>query len=169
MAISFNGSTKIITLSTGTTVLDVKDLWSRWVDWFLTSDNSKFPVAMENLGGNDIDTVAGTTVPIYVFLKNGWVIKPQEANHTLRVFNGILLGSGGGDPFTNTTGSFVIRINYSQPVQAITVSTGGGSAPTAGEIAAEVWATDIGSNTAAVILDNTKDTLKKTEFIALSR
>lgn len=169
MAISFDGAAKIITLSTGTTVLDVMNLWSRWVDWFLTSDNSKYPIAMENLGGNDIDVGAGTSVPIYVFLKNAWVIKPQEANHTLRVGGGILLGSGGGDPFTNTSGSFIVRINYSQPAQAITVSTGGGSAPTASEIAAEVWATDVGSNTAAVVLDKTKDTLKKTEFIALSR
>jgi hypothetical protein len=105
----------------------VRDLWSRWVDWFLTSDNSKYLPAFEQVWGNDIDVGAWTSIPIYAFLKNGWKIKPQEASHTLNVNDGILLVDGGGDPFTNTTGSYIVRINYSQPVQAITVATGWGS------------------------------------------
>lgn len=133
--LTFNGSTKVISISSAST-LDVLDLWSRWVDWFLTSDNSKYPVAMSQVGGDDIDPGSGTTIPIYAFLQNGWKIKPMESSHTLSVTNGILLVSGGGDPFTNTTGSYVIRINYQQPVQAITVSTGGGG----GSSAADIWA-----------------------------
>lgn len=125
MALSFNGATKTISITTDTE-LDVKDLWSRWVDWFLTGDNSKYALAFEQVGGNDIDATAGTKIPIYAFLKNGWRVKPKEANHTLAVNNGVLLVDGGGDPFVNTTGSYVIRINYQQPVQAITVATGGG-------------------------------------------
>ena len=125
MAISFDGSTKVISLSTGTTTLGVRDLWSRWVDWFLTSDNSKYLPAFSQVGGDDIDTSAGTKIPIYAFLLNGWKIKPQEANHTLNVTDGILLVSGGGDPFMDTTGSYIVRINYQQPVQAISFTSGG--------------------------------------------
>jgi hypothetical protein len=125
MAISFDGPTKTMTLSTGTTSLNVLDLWSRWVDWFLTSDNSKYLPAFQQVGGDDIDTVAGTSIPIYAFLMNGWKLKPQEANHTLSVSGGILLVNGGGDPFVNTSGAYTVRINYQQPVQAITVSTSG--------------------------------------------
>lgn len=136
MALSFDGINKVITLSSGTTELGVRDLWSRWVDWLLTSDNSKYLIAFEQVGGNDIDISAGTSIPIYLFMQNGWKIKPQEANHTLNVNDGILLVDGGGDPFNNTSGAYVVRINYSQPVQAITVATGGGSgAPTASQIA----------------------------------
>ena len=138
MAISFNGTSKIITLSAGTVTLSVRDVWSRWVDWVLTDDNSKYLPAFENVGGNDINVSEGTSIPIYVFLVNGWQIRPQEANHTLNVNDGILLVSGGGDPFLNTTGSFVVRINYSQPVQAITVATGGGTGLTLPEIEASV-------------------------------
>lgn len=127
MALTFNGVTKVITLSSGTTQLSVRDLWSRWVDWFLTSDNSKYLPAFEQVGGNDIDPTSGTSIPIYAFLVNGWRIKPQEANHTLSVNDGILLVNGGGDPFNNTSGAYTVRINYQQPVQAITVSTGGGA------------------------------------------
>lgn len=133
MALSFDGTTKIVTITTDTT-LDVRDLWSRWIDWYLTSDNSKYGIAMTNVGGDDIDTVAGTKIPIYVFLQNGWKVKPKEANHTLAVTNGILLTSDGSDPFTNTTGSYIIRINYQQPVQAISFSTGGGGGLTADDV-----------------------------------
>lgn len=136
MAISFDGATKRITLSAGTTSLGVRDLWSRWVDWLLTGDNSKYPLAFSTVGGDTIDPTAGTSVPIYAFLQNGWRIKPQEANHTLNVSDGILLVAGGGDPFVNTDGSYVVRINYQQPVQAITVSTGGGAG---GATAQQIW------------------------------
>jgi len=126
MALAFDGSTKVITLTTGTTVVSVRDLWSRWVDWFLTEDNSKYLPAFINVGGDDIDISAGTKIPIYAFLMNGWKIKPQEANHTLTIQDGILLVNGGGDPFNNTNGSYTVRINYQQPVQAISFSSEGG-------------------------------------------
>lgn len=126
MAYSFNWTSKTITLSSWTTTMWVRDLWSRWVEWFLTSDNSKYPVAFAQVWWNDIDVSAGTFIPIYAFLQNGWKVKPQEANHTLNVNDGILLVEWGWDPFTNTIGSYIVRINYSQPVQAITVATWGG-------------------------------------------
>ena len=133
MALSFDGTTKIVTITTDTT-LDVKDLWSRWVDWVLTSDNSKYLPAMRQTGGDDIDVVAGTSIPVYIYLLNGWKIKPKEANHTLAVTNAILLTDDGSDPFTNTTGSYMVRVNYQQPVQAIGVATGGGGGSTASDI-----------------------------------
>jgi hypothetical protein len=80
---------------------------------------------MLSLGGDDIDPTAGTKVPVFVFLSNSWRIKPQEASHTLVVTDGILLVGGGGDPFVDTNGSYVVRINYQQPVQAIAFDSGG--------------------------------------------
>lgn len=126
--ISFDAANKLAILSAGTTTLSVRDLWSRWVDWWLTSSNSGIALtAMAQVGGNDIDAVAGTKIPIFVFLQNGWRVRPQEANHTLNVTDGVLLVDGGGDPFVNTVGSYVVRINYQQPVQAIAfVSNAGG-------------------------------------------
>jgi hypothetical protein len=140
MGMTFDGENKVITLTTGTVAVSVRDLWSRWVDWFLTGDNSKYLPAFEQVGGNPIDEVAGTYIPIYAFLMNGWKIKPQEANHTLAVSDGILLVNGGGDPFNNTNGSYVVRINYQQPVQAISYSTEGAAPPTPESIADAVLA-----------------------------
>ena len=144
MAFSFDGPSKVITLSAGTTSVSVRDLWSRWVDWFLTGDNSKYLPAFEFVGGNDIDTDAGTFIPVYAFLMNGWKVKPQEANHTLNIRDGILLVNGGGDPFNNTNGAYTVRINYQQPVQAISFATGGGGGGvTAEDIRMEIDANSI--------------------------
>lgn len=126
MSLAFDGPNKVISLSAGTSSLGVRDLWSRWVDWVATGDNSKYLPAFTSIGGDEIDASSGTYIPVYAFLQNGWRIKPQEANHTLNVSDGILLVAGGGDPFVNTNGSFVVRVNYQQPVQAISFSTGGG-------------------------------------------
>jgi hypothetical protein len=126
MALTFDGPTKRITLSAGTTTLIVPDLWSRWVDWVLTGENSKFLPAMRSVGGDPIDAAAGTSIPVYTYLINGWKVVPQSANHTLNVTGGILLVDGGGDPFASPAGGYNIRVNFQQPVQAIAVSTTGG-------------------------------------------
>lgn len=133
--ITFDGPTKRINLS-ATAELSVHDVYSRWKDWVREADNSKFAEAFSVVGGDAIDATAGTAVPLYAFLENGWRVKPQESSHTLNVVDGVLLVNGGGDPFVNTTGSFVVRINYQQPVQGIGFNTGGGG----GASAAQVWA-----------------------------
>lgn len=133
----FDGVNKLIILDIDS--LDLGVLWSDWVDWLLTSDNSKYPIAFSQVGGNTIDASSGTSIPLYYFLLNGWRIRPKESNHTLPVTNGIILVDGGGDPFVNTIGNYVVRINYQQPVQAITVATGGSSGATPEQIANAVW------------------------------
>lgn len=140
MAYTFDGPNKRIIISAQTS-MGVRDVYSRWAEWFATGDNAKYLPAFDIVGGQEIDASAGTSVPIYAYLTNGWRVRPQESSHTLNVFDGVLLVDGGGDPFVNTLGNYVVRINYQQPVQAITVATGGGSGgPSAGDIAAAVWA-----------------------------
>lgn len=132
--VTFNGTTKKIICDAATSSIDVVGVYTEWVDWALTSDNLKYKAAFTELGGNTIDAGAGTSVPVYGFLINSWKIVPDDADHTLAVTGGIILVDGGGDPFDDVAGR-TIRINYQQPVQAITVSTGGGG----GASAADVW------------------------------
>jgi hypothetical protein len=160
MAITFDGENQIISLSLGTTTLSVRELWSRWIDWFLTGDNSKYGVWMNQVGGDSIDAIAGTSIPIYIFLDADVKIKPQEANHTLGVTDGILLVAGGGDPFMNTTGAFIVRINYQQPVQAIGFDSGGGGGATAEQVAEAVWEYNAG-NFSTYFDDNAQGALEK--------
>jgi hypothetical protein len=134
MAYTFDGVAKTITL-TAQAVMSVRDVYSRWAEWVAMAENARFLPAFATLGGETIDAGSGIYVPIYVFLLHGWRIRPQEANHTLRVTDGILVVDGGGDPFIDPLGSFAVRINYQQPVQAIAVATGS-SGLTLGDIEA---------------------------------
>jgi hypothetical protein len=141
MGYSFNGASKIISLTPGTISLDVKDLYSRWKEWVNTADNSKFEPAFSVVGGEPVDIANGIFVTSYYFLSNGWKIRPQEANHKLRVFNGVLLTVEGTDPFISTLGNYNVMIQYSQPIRTETVATsgGGGGGATPEQIAQAVW------------------------------
>ena len=142
MGYIFDGPQRIVYLPAGETILDLKDLYSRWKQWVQAGDNAKFLEAFDSVGGNPIDPIAGTEIPAYIFIVNEWTIHPWEADHTLAVINGIIVRLGGGDPFEDTTGAFTVRINYQQPVQAITVSAGGGGGSSdldEGAVAAAVW------------------------------
>lgn len=121
--ITFDGPNKLIILGAGVTSISVKDVWSRWVDWHATSDNSKFLPVFDQIGGQAISASAGSFIPVYMYLVNGWKIRPQEANHTLFVTEGVLLSADGSDPFVDTLGPYTVRINYQQPVQGISMTT----------------------------------------------
>lgn len=138
MGYSFNGTTKIISLTSGTTTLDVRDLYSSWKVWVSTTGANYLP-AFSVVGGDPVDAASGIYVTSYFFLENGWKVRPQEANHKLKVLNGILLTSDGSDPFLNTLGSFNVMVQYSQPVKSETVSISGGGGATPTEIATAVW------------------------------
>lgn len=155
---TFDGPSKLIILQPDDGLsLSVRHLWSRWADWVALGDNSKYPYAFEQMGGQEIDPGAGTLIPIYIFLKNGWRVRPKEASHTLTVGDGILLVDGGGDPFVNTLGSFTVRVNYQQPVQAISFATSNATTPA--DVADAVWSTPAGSTTMGATLSGLVDNI----------
>ena len=134
MAYTFNGVAKTITLSSGSVTLDLVDLHSRWKDWVF-SGNAQYATAFRAVGG-DIPAI-----PLYLFLLNGWRIVPQSANHILTVTNGVLEVEGGGEPFNDPVGCYVVRINRQTPGIAIGYSTTSGrSGLSAESIAAAVLA-----------------------------
>lgn len=131
MSYTFDGVAKRIYLPSGMTVLNLQDLYSRWKDWVRTSYNSKYPLAFYAVGG-DIPEI-----PLYLFEQNEWYTVPQQADHTLEVIQGVYVRAGGGDPFTDPTGAYKIRINRQVPGIAIGYSLNGNSL-TVEQIADEV-------------------------------
>jgi len=126
VSFTFNGATKLIVPSIGTTSISVRDLYSRWKDWIATSDNSKYVEAFAVTGGDPVDVAAGVYVTSYFFLQTGWKIRPAEESHTLSVTSGVLLTDDSSDPFVSTVGAFNVRVRYVAPVYTETVLTGGG-------------------------------------------
>jgi len=122
VAITFDPAARRIVLdSVG---VSASEIWSRWVEWLAESDNSKYPLAFRQVGGDELG--AGLLIPAYYFLLNGWRVRPMESSHAL-VITGNLFVDGGGIPVVNTLGAFNVSIQYTVPVQAQAVSTAGGS------------------------------------------
>ena len=136
MAITFNASTKIIQLDTN--AHSAAEIWSRWVDWFATSDNCKYLPAMQVIGGNLVD--GSIYIPSYFYLLNGWRIRPMEASHNLTITGNIIV-LGGGDPIVNTVGSYQVNVKFVVPVAAQLV----GAIPTASQNAQAVLAATVES------------------------
>jgi len=118
MAITFDAANKVITLDTFN--VSASEIWSRWIDWFVLSDNLKHLPAMSQIGG-----VA--PVALYLYLENGWTVRPQESDG-LTTVTGNLLVQGGGNPFIPTIGSYASQVFLETPVaaQAIEVTSGSG-------------------------------------------
>lgn len=130
----FDPTNKRIILDTAS--VTVSQIWSRWIDWVASSDNAKYLPALSQVGGDDLGS--GLSIPVYIFLLNGWRVRPMEANHQLTI-TGNLFVDGGGVPVVNTLGAYNVSTQYTVPVQAQTVATGGSSV-SAAEVAAAVIA-----------------------------
>lgn len=135
MAITFDGPNKRIILDSAS--VSAATIWSRWVDW--AASNPQWLPAFRQNGGDVVDPSLGIYSPTYFFLQNGWRVRPMEANQTL-VITGNLVVEGGGVPVVATLGAFNVSAQYTVPVQAQAIATGGSSGPTAAEIAAAVQA-----------------------------
>jgi len=80
--VTFDGVTKIITINTGITDIDVKlDLYVEWKKWVQESDNSKWLPAFRTFGGDP--TTQNQNAPSYYFLINNWIVLVQNLNLTI--------------------------------------------------------------------------------------
>ena len=133
MPITFDPADKRIILDS--TSITAEEIFSRWEDWALLSDNAKYGAVMTHVGGDDLG--GGLFIPNYIFLQNGWRVRPMEANHNLNI-TGNLFVAGGGVPVVNTLGNYNVAVQYTVPVQAQGIATSGSTGPTADSIAAAV-------------------------------
>lgn len=132
MGYSFDGTTKRITLSTGTSEFVVNDIYSRWKDWVLDG-NAKYLPAFRAIGGEDIGS--GQSAGVYVFLGNGWSIIPAAVSQLTVVGNLVRDPEDlSGVPVFQQIGS-QIQIIQRVSVVAIGYEAGGGTTITP----AQVW------------------------------
>ena len=113
MAIQFDPVNKRIILDSA--YATAGQIYSRWKEWVLTGDNSKYLQAFSVLGGDPLG--GGLFVASYFFLMNGWRIRPMGANHTL-ILEGNIAVLGGGVPVVQTLGQYNVSTQFTVPVQA---------------------------------------------------
>jgi hypothetical protein len=122
----------------GVTSLTVPRIYSEWKNWLRLTTNAQYDFAYTVVGGNSVGGVK--SIPKYVFQANGWKFRPDEADHTLSIIDGVLVGESASDPFVDTTGAYTVRVLYEQPVQAIAVNGASTIAPSEADIKAWVRA-----------------------------
>lgn len=93
--VSFDGPTKcvIIAFQSGESSASLDfgdDIYSRWKDWVLQSDNAKYEQAMLVIGGQDKG--GGKRVGSTFFLLNGWLLCPDpfESTTELEIIDEVL-------------------------------------------------------------------------------
>ena len=79
-------------VSDNTVQFTPEELWSRWVDWYLTGDNSKYLPALRITGGDPIG--GGQYIGNYLFFRNdlGWRGVPPEVDGITIIINGAFFG-----------------------------------------------------------------------------
>ena len=136
MAIVYDPSIRTIVLDRP--VVSAAYLWSRWADWAAQGSNLKYLPAFSQVGGDPVDNddpaLATIFVPSYIFLENGWRVRPLEMDGDCEI-TGLLVVRGGGNPFTRTLGNYQVNTRYTVPTVAQGIATGGSTGPTAQEIA----------------------------------
>lgn len=132
MALTFDGSNKLITASSDMVTVDAVTVYSRWIDWVAANSGQylNFLPAFSVVGGDTIST--GITITAYVFLQNGWKIRPL--NTTNFEVTGNLLPETGQSAFSFAPGIRPETVRQ-LALKSETVNVAGGS----GATAAEVW------------------------------
>lgn len=105
----------------------INELWTEWLDWIATGDNSKYPLALRTAGGDPIG--GGQYVGTFLFLRNdlGWRGVPPDVNPCKVIIEGSFFGESAELPLMeNVVGQETdLIINRSSLTMAI--NTGGGS------------------------------------------
>lgn len=125
MGYTFDGENKLIILTAGTTSFSVQDLYSRWKDWVLLTDNSKYVHAFTSVAGDPIG--AGQKIAPYIFLNttDGWFIRPQETDHELRISGNLYSVDANLSLFVPTLGNYTVTVIIERSASAIAVTVGG--------------------------------------------
>ena len=119
----FDGENRLIILQEQ--AITATSIWLSWVSWLAADhEHLKWLPALRQVGGDDLG--AGLKIPLYIFLLNGWRVRPMEASHLLTI-DGNLFVEGSGRPVVNTLGAFNVSVQYTVPVQAQAFVSGGSS------------------------------------------
>lgn len=133
MAITFDGPTLTITVTSPGSYTVKRDFFSAWKEWVLLSDNAKYHPAFDVLGGDP--TTATDSVAPYFFLRNdlGWKVKAPEANGEVTIDGNLFARDPSIEFLYPSSGPYttMFRLLLSSRATVTTVGAGGsGLTPT---------------------------------------
>jgi hypothetical protein len=138
---TFDGPNLIVQLPSVGTYDAQADIYSRWKDWVLLSDNAKYPPAFDTTGGDP--TGGSNTISPSYFLRNdlGWRIKMPEASGSAIIDGNVFPRDDGTDEILPPDGAFTVVYTKILTSNATTVTVGSGvTAQDKTDIIDGVWA-----------------------------
>lgn len=141
--VTFDGTAKLIIVNTGITELSATDIYSWWKQWVQTQEidgdhNAEWLPTFRTIGGDPVGP--GVAVSAYYFLINGWRIRPQEADHQLKLTGNLFVDGGVGSIVVPTLGNYNVLVSIEVSPQSQRVTAGVG---TVEEVSDAVWGTDL--------------------------
>jgi len=136
-SVSFNGSTRRITVNTGVTELSIRDdVYSAWVRWSEREDNARFLPAVRYSG---LDPIPGGVTGGTFFLTNGWKLVYDPS---LVAVAGVLYSEDYGTAFWTAADMPVYPATVAAVVNTATTvqNVATGTVPTALDVALQVRA-----------------------------
>jgi len=121
-----NTSLKLFIAKAGITSFDVKvDLYSDAKEhWLAGGAAMGFDFPLRTIGGDPIG--GGVFAGDLYFIRDGWKIRPDEADHTLSITGNLFLDDGEvGGIFVPTVGDFTVLTNMRNSNLVLAVSTSG--------------------------------------------
>lgn len=149
MGYIFDGQNRRIILTPGTTIVDIDDLHRAWVNWMRSSpQNAGYLPALRHEGRNP-DGDGGLT-GLYFYMRNGWAIVPQSADHTLTLKGNLTrdFEDTSGTPLIIPVPGYTILVQLSKSNLAQGVVVSGGSGPSF--TVADIWNYDISNGAIGV-------------------
>lgn len=144
---TFDGANKRIRInnsavSNGVVTFTPQQLWTEYIDWYLTWDNSKYGEAFRTIGGDIVNSQTGEAVGIYLFMRNdlGWRVAPPTINRVTVVINGAFYAQDSTLPvMENNAGQETDLVINRSVINTAISSGGGGNSYTLEQIADAVW------------------------------
>lgn len=150
-AITFDGAAKCILVTFGpsetSASVDVgEDLYSRWKEWVILSDNAKYEAAFTVIGGEDKG--GGKRVGSTFFLLNGWLICPvtTQPASVLEIVDEVLPEVAGQpiSDYSMMAAGHRLSVERVVPLASETIEVGSAVLPSdVTDIANAVWAKDL--------------------------
>lgn len=144
---TFDGPSKRIVIP-ATTPISAQNVYSAWKRWVLVG-NAEWVEAFRPVAGDPISPTQNVAPYFFLNTSAGWRIQPFEANHELRVAGNLYSEDPDLSMFAPTLGAYTVTVVVERSASSIEVLTGGGSVPTADQVAEAVWQKSIPSDYAA--------------------
>lgn len=116
-----------------------QDVYSRWKEWVLTGDNSKYEIAFRSVAGDPISPTQNIAPYIFLNTVDGWRIRCHDGDHSIRITGNLYSEDPDLSMFTPPLDGATVQITIDRSSAAIAIQSGSGLSPEQVQWLKEIW------------------------------